>query len=47
MENDPTQDLMIPTMGNVDPAAFESMYLGLHWEPYSVRVFTLLLNAHW
>lgn len=47
VENDPTQDLMIPTMGFADPAAFESAYLGVHWESYSVRVFSLLVNAHW
>lgn len=47
VEGDPTQDLMIPTMANADPAAFESAYLGVHVNSYSVRVFSLLVDAHW
>jgi len=47
VENDPTQDLMIPTMGGADPQSFESAYLGVHWNSYTVRVFNILINTHW
>lgn len=47
IEGDPTEGVMIPSMGRVDSGAFESAFLGARVESYATRIFSILVGAHW